>query len=1210
MASLPSDLRSQLDRAIQKARDVAEAGARKALEALAVERAAPHAGMSESQKALRRRLRYHARQIGDRRRPDDTHEIDRLIHEVAYEHWHRMLFARFLAENHLLIEPQSGAAITMEECIDLARERGEDPWAMAASFAQSMLPQIFRSGDPTLEVVLPPETRQALQKELSRLPAPVFTGEDALGWTYQFWQTAEKEKVNQRVKSGEKITGKTLPAVTQLFTEPYMVQFLLHNTIGAWHAGKVLDKTQRETATSEHVLRDAVRLSAAGGYAFDYLRFVREPDAGGDGEEGSGPWRPAAGTYDGWPKTAAELKVLDPCCGSGHFLVSAFELLVRLRMDEEGLALRDAIRAVIRDNVSGLELDPRCTQIAAFNVALAAWKLAGAPIELRPMQIACSGIGPEATRAEWISLAQEAAAAGGMATKQNLFGGDETLLSAALRDGLGKLYDLFEKAPELGSLIDPKSISGGASDLFKLDFDTLLPVLDAVLERERADDETIERAVAAKGMADAARILTGPKGGYTLVITNVPYLGRGGQSDDFKGWADKHHPDARNDLATIFVDRMLRWVGARGTVAAVTPQNWLFLTSYGKLRERLLKERAWGLVARLGPRAFETISGHVVNVALPMISGAAATGGHVMGGIDANEAPSPAEKAALLRGDDVAQADPDAKGQVRLVPQAVQLKGQEFRISFEPSIPQKTLAKAASFANGIQTGDRPRHVMSFWEQAQLMSGWRRMQTTVAEPRLYGGLNCLIRWDETDESIPDAPGSVVRGKQAWGRIGVTISAMDSLPAALYSGEIYDENCVVLFPHDLSTDTALWSYCSSAEYPVEVRKVTQALKVRRHLLQVPFDLDYWRKVAAEKYPNGLPEPYSDDPTQWLFHGHPAHAERGTELQVVVARLLGYRWPAELDDEMRLSDAARALIAKSRELDAPGLTDADGIVSLAALRGQAKAADRLRSLLAATYGNAWSAAKERALIQAAAQKHGTRRVADTLEEWLQSAFFEEHCKLFHDRPFIWHVWDGLPEGFNVLVNYHRIAGLGGAGRRTLESITFSYLGDWIERLRAAQRDGREGAEGKLAAAQRLQGELEKILKGEPPYDIFVRWKPLHEQPLGWEPDINDGVRLNIRPFLYAQDVGRKGAGILRYKPNAKWGKDRGKEPESLGPQDDFPWFYGCNPEAKPEHEQDFGAGGAPAGEFDGARWNDLHYSRAAKKAARKRAPTEVNA
>jgi len=122
---------------------------------------------------------------------------------------------------------------------------------------------------------------------------------------------------------------------------------------------------------------------------------------------------------------------------------------------------------------------------------------------------------------------------------------------------------------------------------------------------------------------------------------------------------------------------------------------------------------------------------------------------------------------------------------------------------------------------------------------------------------------------------------------------------------------------------------------------------------------------------------------------------------------------------------------------------------------------------------------------------------------------------------------------------------------------------------------------------------------LEGEPPYDLFVRWKPLADQPIGWDPDIDDGVRLNIRPFMKAElaQGGRKGAGLLRFKPNIKWSKDRGKEPQSLRPKEDYPWFWSCPGGGSVTDRTDF-----PGGEtYDGNRWNDLHYTNAAKRAAR---------
>jgi hypothetical protein len=168
-------------------------------------------------------------------------------------------------------------------------------------------------------------------------------------------------------------------------------------------------------------------------------------------------------------------------------------------------------------------------------------------------------------------------------------------------------------------------------------------------------------------------------------------------------------------------------------------------------------------------------------------------------------------------------------------------------------------------------------------------------------------------------------------------------------------------------------------------------------------------------------------------------------------------------------------------------------------------------------------------------------------------------------------------------------------------LEKLIYSYLGDWIDRQRADQKVGVDGADARLAHAEHLKAELIKILEGQPPYDIFVRWKPLHQQPIGWDPDINDGVRINIRPFMTAHTLNARGANacILRATPKIKWDKDRDKEPTR--DKAHYPWFW-----SKDAPPQDFGGDT----EFHGNRWNDLHYSRAVKQAARDRHRLESGA
>jgi hypothetical protein len=323
-------------------------------------------------------------------------------------------------------------------------------------------------------------------------------------------------------------------------------------------------------------------------------------------------------------------------------------------------------------------------------------------------------------------------------------------------------------------------------------------------------------------------------------------------------------------------------------------------------------------------------------------------------------------------------------------------------------------------------------------------------------------------------------------------------------------------------------------NSRQFNENVRLLDQKVSVARATFeQIPFDLDHWQEVAEEEYPDGLPDPYSDDPTQWIFHGHPKPSER--PLQVAVARLLGYRWPAERDQDMDLSDEARSWIDRAAELD--DHVDDDGIVCIPAVQGERPAADRLRDLLVDAWGKDWSEDVLNALLD----EYGYR--SGGLEAWLDGAtarqkgkFAQQHNKLFGHRPFIWHVSDAHEDGFSALVNYHKL------DKATLERLTYTYLGDWIEQQKSADARGEEGAEAKLLAAQDLQDELKKIIEGEPPHDIFVRWKEAHEQPIGWNPDLNDGVLLNIKPFV--EGDGRPG--ILRDEPNVRYTKDRGKNPE----------------------------------------------------------------
>jgi hypothetical protein len=1162
MASLARDLRKGLERRVGEARSIAEAGARKALEQLGVGEATPPRHLSKDEEALRRRLRAHGRQLGDKRATSGEQGIDRLVGEVAYEHWHRMLFARFLAENDLLIEP-GGSPLPLEFVQELAREQSVDWLELAAGYAQRMLPQIFRPEDPALAVPLPPETRSELEDLLKGLPAAVFQADDSLGWVYQFWQAEEKKRIND---SGVKIGADELPAVTQLFTEDYMVLFLLHNTLGAWWAGKVLaaNPALAATAADEAALRAAC---APDGIEWTYLRFVR--DTGDDGV--AGPWRPAAGTFDGWPKAAKDVTLLDPCMGSGHFLVFAVPILVAFRMAEEGLNWEAAVEAVLRDNIHGLEIDPRCTQIAAFNLAFTAWRMVGYR-PLPPLNLACCGLALGVSKAEWLRLGERAAALADPGAKSDLLGTETTLLNAGVdvrvRTGLERMYDRFGKAPWMGSLIDPRRTG---ADIFAADFGALEPFLKRALCD--SSDEINEMAVAAQGLAKTSELLARR---YVLVLTNVPYLGRSRFSDKISDFVDDCHPDARNDLATSLIDRFGRIVEGRGTVASVIKQDYLFLKSFYRFRQKILRNLELNFVVSLGEDAWEAFGQRGPLAVLFCHSAQPPTHQSRHMTIDVSEAMPISQKTNLLQ-----NRVPE------IISQDQQKMNPDLRITTEPQSSGEELSLYARFGKGSTTGDGERFVMSFWEVGVVSSKHRWWINSPRTGDHWSGRSSILNSAIDGLELKEQLGCRIHGQEVWGKIGIAFRKLRDLEYFFYTGEVFDDNVGVIMPYSDDHLKPILAFVSSGAYAEEVRRIDKKKNVTAATLtKVPFDLARWQRIVSEDHIVGVGKPRSDNPTQWLFDGHPMAS--GQPLQVAVARLLGYRWPRQTGSSFMDCPA----ITEPDGLE--GHADADGIVCLSALKGEAPAAQRLSALLSAAFGGDWSPARLSALLTEVGF------AGKSLDDWLLDGFFAQHCELFHERPFVWHVWDGRADGFHALVNYHRLAGPDGEGRQTLEKLIYTYLGDWIDGQRDAERRGVAGAEGRLAAALHLKAELEKIRDGEPPYDIFVRWKPLHRQAIGWEPDIDDGVRQNIRPFLTARPLptGRRGDPcILRVRPKgsefdymAK--PDRGKEP--MRDKADYPWFWTWD-----GRTQDF-PGGA---EFDGSRWNGLHYTNAFKAAARAR-------
>jgi hypothetical protein len=686
--------------------------------------------------------------------------------------------------------------------------------------------------------------------------------------------------------------------------------------------------------------------------------------------------------------------------------------------------------------------------------------------------VACSGIPVRASIEDW----------------KRLSGGDMQLEGA-----LERLHVLFREADSLGSLIDPKGSAertdpkGHQQSLDDVGWGDISPLLESAGEKETRDPASAVIGADASGLIRAASYLSRD---FTLVATNVPYLKRSHQVETLRTWIARNYPDGTPDLALAFLLRGTRFART-GSIAMVVPYAWVTSVTYEPVRRRVLDECNLRAVALLGAGAFTEITGEVVNVTLVIFDSSRAHAHDEFTGIDASASRTVADKKMALK---VAPSTSLSQRESRQSPSSRIILSSDLR-----DLP--LLSEFAGCYQGTSTGDNVRFCRMFWELPGLRTPWAPWQSTVGEHVPFGGREQIVRW-EGDDGV-ESGGAAIRGRAAWNRQGMAISQMGRLFSTRYGGDLFDNNVAALVPLNASDLPAIHAFVSSHEFHDAVREIDQGMKVMNATLpQVPFDLERWRGEAERLGP--LPSAHSAAPAQWIFEGRPDEANE--PLQVAVARLLGYRWPHQADVD-----------------DLDPFTDDDGIVCLPSVLGERTAADRLQEVLARAFGGTWSPVRAAELLAASDSKKAE------LDSWLRDEFFKAHCQLFKNRPFAWHIWDGRKDGFSALVNYHRL------DRPTLERLTYTYLGDWIERQSAGAREDVIGAEERLIVARELQRKLALILAGEPPYDIYVRWKPIGEQPIGWAPDVDDGVRLNIRPFVQA--------GVLRTKFNVKWEKDRGK-------------------------------------------------------------------
>ena len=529
-------------------------------------------------------------------------ELEQFIEEIAYTWFNRLIAIRFMEVNRYLPVRVLSSEITGQKLPDLVKApfsgdleftedekkrifelqdaNKEDDLFRFLFFKQCndlsrILPRLFEDLDGSnsfseLLIVLSfNDPNGVVYRLVNEVKDPWFdihtVDEDGkpmgqvqiIGWMYQYYNADLKDQVFKDLKKNIKISKQNIPAATQLFTPDWIVRYMVENSLGRlWAEGHPdFDKSDWKYYLDEAPQEPQVEQQLKGIRA-QYAKM--EPE---------------------------QLKVIDPCMGSGHILCYLFDVLMQIYLDN-GYSKREAVRSILENNLFGLDIDKRAAQFAYFSVMMKAR-------EYDSNFFSRSNI-PQPR----VYDIQESNWLGG-AYKHEM---GNFLNSQQHRDTLNYLLDAFVDAKEYGSILQIKP----------LDYEGLKEAWDT---SAAATASNVNMAMWYDAVKDSVEqlieqaILLSQK--YDAVVTNPPYMGASGMGAKLANFVKKNYPDSKSDLFAVFIEVCSRMAGENCYQAMITQHAWMFLSSYEKLREKMMLTETVNM-AHLGARAFEEIGGEVV----------------------------------------------------------------------------------------------------------------------------------------------------------------------------------------------------------------------------------------------------------------------------------------------------------------------------------------------------------------------------------------------------------------------------------------------------------------------------------------------------------------------------------------------------------------------------------------------------------------------
>ena len=435
-----------------------------------------------------------------------------------------------------------------------------------------ILPGMFQKIADYTELLLPDNLLRegsVIQQMIELIPEDDW--KDAvqiIGWLYQYYNSEKKDDVFAALKKNVKITKENIPAATQLFTPDWIVRYMVENSLGRlWLEGhpdvkELLLPTEEEQSAYVAGNRDPEDTK----WHYYLEEAEQEPEVQTQLAEIRKEY--AALTPD-------QLKVIDPCSGSGHILAYMFDVLMKI-YESYGYTTREAVASIVENNLYGLDIDDRAAQLAYFAVMMKARQY--------DRRFFSRGIQPHVYAIMESNHVDKFAV--------DYFCNGDAKLTAAMDTVISELHD----AKEYGSIltVTPQDWSALYNRFAEI-------TEDINMSRETALRELLPLVQVAEALAQK----------YDITITNPPYMSNKGMSNTLLTYVQKNYPEAKADLFAVFIEKCKSELKPNGLQAMITQHSWMFLSSYEKLRMQLRTSDIVNM-AHLGPRAFEEIGGEVV----------------------------------------------------------------------------------------------------------------------------------------------------------------------------------------------------------------------------------------------------------------------------------------------------------------------------------------------------------------------------------------------------------------------------------------------------------------------------------------------------------------------------------------------------------------------------------------------------------------------